>query len=90
MILDDNDRDVLLARVDAMLAELVEYGCDSVQVVATARGEADIWWRLARGTGNIYARQGAVADWLKTKQAEILADELGSRGDDDGDLWKRV
>lgn len=78
MIINEKDCDKILRLTDNYCASMMEAGCDSVQVVATAHAAGDEWTKLSRGKGNIFARMGAVKDWLDGRTGETLANEIAN------------
>lgn len=76
MRLSDTERDRITKELGIACAKLLEMGCDSVQIVATAPMEGNNWCRFAWGNGNLYARYGAVRDWIDTQDGMILANEI--------------
>lgn len=55
--------DELHDKMDRMIASLMEH-CDSVSIIVTRKAEGDSWSMLASGDGNVYARAGAMREWL--------------------------
>lgn len=76
MRIDEKQAEQILHEVDVFCARLMELGCDSVQMVATAHREGDCWGRLSRGKGNLYARFGAVQEWMEEQRNIGLSNEL--------------
>lgn len=56
-------------RLDRALAQLSEH-FDSVQIIAT-RHTGTHTSRFDRGTGNLYSRLGAVAEWLHLRRSRV-------------------
>ena len=68
----------LIVMSDDFCAKMMEMGCDSVQVIATAKTGSCEWLKLNRGIGNTFARMGAVRDWLDGRTGETLAEEIAT------------
>lgn len=60
---------------------MMELGCDSVQVVATAHYEGDLWAHFFMGKVNLYARHGAVRHWLNNQDEMSLANGISKMVD---------
>jgi len=70
------------AALDRVLAQLTEQ-FDSVQIIATRHrgaGVGEQTWLMHRGTGNWYARYGAVREWL-AREDEGARDAMRDRGE---------
>lgn len=75
------------ALVTTALRTLSEH-FDAVQILATVH-EAGETKRLYKGSGNLFARNGMAADFVKLDEASTLADEINSRSEPpEGDEWK--
>jgi len=75
--ISQKDFDAIEREINVINERLFELGCDSVQVVATAivrEGQGTV--AFAKGTGNVYARRGAVKDWLDSQAGSTLAEEI--------------
>ena len=84
MRLNKRESDAIRKRVSEMNDELMELGCDSTQIVVTIPLVGDNWGRTSLGKGNLYARIGAVNDWISTQDGIVLAHEIAcaTSGDD--------
>lgn len=76
MRISTKEREKAQEAMDEACAKLMELGCDSVQIVATAHLEADMFCRISQGKGNLFARYGAVGEWLKQQDNIGLAFEI--------------
>lgn len=83
MTLTDREIDAMLDRLNRGARRLMELGCDSVRIVATAPGpRPGETAHLTTGYGNWYAQVGAVRGWLDGETGTELA------GDGEGEEWR--
>ena len=76
MRLEEREMQAVENRISEMCAELMELGCDSVQIISTAMIEGDACGKCSIGKGNLFARYGAVSEWLEDQKNIGLANEL--------------
>ncbi|MHC5061899.1 MAG: hypothetical protein ACYTFK_12545 [Planctomycetota bacterium] len=77
MRITESERLLINEEISAFNARLMEMGCDSVQVIATATYAGDCICTFREGKGNLYARHGAVRCWLNNQNSLDLANEIG-------------
>ena len=85
-----------LQTIDKMVAELtrklVEMGCDSVRVVATATATGGNTSIYTSGYGNWFAQVGSVDNWLREmKEMNVIngiSEAVNPEPPDDGGSWK--
>jgi hypothetical protein len=70
------EMDLIEAQAKAFCDSLMEMGCDSVQIVATAMLGNDRSARIAQGRGNLYARRGAMEDYMLSMRDEDMATSI--------------
>lgn len=77
MQLTDTELDAISEQIVRFNETMLELGCDSVQVLATAIHQEDGGTAAFHiGLGNIYARRGLAQDWLNAQAGNTLAMEI--------------
>ena len=85
MRVSEKQMDVILEEMRSCCAKLMEFGCDSVQIIGTASLVGDNSAKVHAGKGNLYARWGSVDEWLQEQKDYGLANELACAVNSDRD-----
>jgi hypothetical protein len=92
MVLTDKELEAAEAVVSKLVVRLMEMGCDSVRVIATASSKGGQTSILNSGAGNYFAQLGSVSTWVKDQGENSLIDGISEavnmRPPEDGDNWK--
>ena len=82
MIISLKEKASIKEEVAKFTDRMMELGCDSVQVIATAL-EKDGTAVYHNGRGNWYARRGAVDYWVRQDGNRDLSEEIAQSLEDD-------
>ena len=86
MVITNKERICIGKEIDSMNTRLMEIGCDSVQIIATAQIVGDQFVHFATGAGNIFTRYGAVTNWINEQRDIGTANEIAyAIHEDNGD-----
>ncbi|GEM_PF-2215976 len=89
MHITEEESDKIVEAMGAFNDAMMELGCDSVQIVATALSAPDgETMHFQLGVGNAYARKAAVAEWIRSTEQEQMASEFGMYFIEDDDDWE--
>lgn len=72
MLLTNEQHEELQGEIDRFCARMVEMGCGSIQIFATAHLVGNQWTIISGSEGNLYASYGAVVSWLKNQEEDSI------------------